>query len=64
MNNALQLPRRRLLAAGAALAASPLASPALAQAAWPGGRAIEIVVGFAPGGGTDVMLRPGAGCVR
>ncbi|MFC0387474.1 tripartite tricarboxylate transporter substrate binding protein [Muricoccus vinaceus] len=49
--------RRRLLAAGAALAAAPLARPALAQAAWPAGRPIEIVVGFAPGGGTDVMLR-------
>ncbi|WP_027283112.1 tripartite tricarboxylate transporter substrate binding protein [Roseomonas gilardii] len=51
------LRRRALLAAGTALAASPLARPALAQSAWPAGRPIEIVVGFAPGGGTDVMLR-------
>jgi tripartite-type tricarboxylate transporter receptor subunit TctC len=51
------LARRRLLAAGATLAASPLARPALAQPAWPAARPIEIVVGFAPGGGTDVMLR-------
>jgi tripartite-type tricarboxylate transporter receptor subunit TctC len=42
---------------GAAAAAYPLARPALAQAAWPAGRPIEIIVGFAPGGGTDVMLR-------
>ncbi|MBE9603242.1 tripartite tricarboxylate transporter substrate binding protein [Acetobacteraceae bacterium H6797] len=51
------LPRRLVLTAGAAVAASPLARPALAQTPWPAGRAIEIVVGFAPGGGTDVMLR-------
>jgi tripartite-type tricarboxylate transporter receptor subunit TctC len=57
MTNPLHVPRRRLLAAGVALAAAPLARPALAQAVWPTGRAIEIVVGFAPGGGTDVMLR-------
>lgn len=46
--------RRHLLTV---LAATPLASPALAQPAWPAARPIEIVVGFAPGGGTDVMLR-------
>lgn len=57
MTEPLILPRRRLLAAGAALAATPLARPALAQPAWPQARAIEIVVGFSPGGGTDVMLR-------
>lgn len=48
--------RRALLAAGAVLAA-PLARPALGQAAWPAGRPIEVIVGFAPGGGTDVMVR-------
>jgi tripartite-type tricarboxylate transporter receptor subunit TctC len=45
--------RRGILAAGIA----SLAAPALAQAAWPAGRPIEVIVGFAPGGGTDVMVR-------
>ncbi|MBU8540604.1 tripartite tricarboxylate transporter substrate binding protein [Falsiroseomonas tokyonensis] len=45
--------RRGILAAGLA----GLAAPALAQQAWPAGRPIEIIVGFAPGGGTDVMVR-------
>ncbi len=45
--------RRSLLAAGAAA----LAAPAAAQPAWPAGRPIEVIVGFAPGGGTDVMVR-------
>lgn len=45
--------RRTLLAAAAALPAAP----ALAQPAWPAGRPIEVIVGFAPGGGTDVMVR-------
>ncbi len=45
--------RRGLLAAGTAA----LAAPALAQPAWPAGRPIEVIVGFAPGGGTDVMMR-------
>ena len=57
MTDPLHVSRRRLLAAGGALVGAPLARPALAQAAWPTGRAIEMVVGFAPGGGTDVMLR-------
>ena len=47
--------RRGLLAAGAATLALPC--PALAQAQWPAGRSIEVIVGFAPGGGTDVMVR-------
>ena len=47
--------RRALLAAGAAALALP--RPALSQSQWPAGRPIEVVVGFAPGGGTDVMLR-------
>ncbi|HEY4254627.1 MAG TPA: tripartite tricarboxylate transporter substrate binding protein [Roseomonas sp.] len=48
------LSRRTLLTAGAATA---LARPALAQPAWPAARPIEVIVGFAPGGGTDVMAR-------
>ena len=47
--------RRGLLAAGAAALALP--RPALSQGQWPAGRPIEVVVGFAPGGGTDVMVR-------
>ena len=47
--------RRGLFAAGAAALALPC--PALAQARWPAGRSIEVIVGFAPGGGTDVMVR-------
>lgn len=47
------IPRRILLAAGTGL----LAAPALAQPAWPAGRPIEVIIGFAPGGGTDVMVR-------
>ncbi len=45
--------RRTLLAASLA----GLAAPALAQAPWPAARPIEVIVGFAPGGGTDVMVR-------
>ncbi|MDB5316675.1 MAG: tripartite tricarboxylate transporter substrate binding protein [Rhodospirillales bacterium] len=45
--------RRALLATGLAT----LGAPALAQPSWPAGRSIEVIVGFAPGGGTDVMMR-------
>ncbi|MFZ4408154.1 MAG: Bug family tripartite tricarboxylate transporter substrate binding protein [Paracraurococcus sp.] len=44
------LPRRSLLAAA-------LATPALAQARWEPNRPITILVGFAPGGGTDIIAR-------
>jgi tripartite-type tricarboxylate transporter receptor subunit TctC len=46
------LSRRTLLAAGAA----GLAMPALAQGTYPS-RAISMLVGFAPGGGTDIIAR-------
>lgn len=50
--------RRRLLGGTASLAASALAAPALAQGAprWPE-RPLEIIVGFSPGGGTDITAR-------
>jgi tripartite-type tricarboxylate transporter receptor subunit TctC len=45
--------RRGLLAAGAALAASP----ALGQAAWPDGKTIKFLVPFAAGSATDTIAR-------
>jgi tripartite-type tricarboxylate transporter receptor subunit TctC len=41
----------------ALLAAFGAAAPASALAAWPEDKPIEVVIGFAPGGGTDVMAR-------
>jgi len=53
MSKHIPVTRRAILAGGIAA----LAAPALAQPAWPAGRPIEVIVGFAPGGGTDVMVR-------
>jgi tripartite-type tricarboxylate transporter receptor subunit TctC len=52
------LGRRRVLAVGAAFAAAPagLAAPAGAQGKFPE-RSIRVVVGFPPGGSTDVAAR-------
>ena len=55
MRDKTKIGRRGLLAAGTAALALP--RPALAQGGWPGGRPVEVIVGFAPGGGTDVMVR-------
>jgi len=45
---------RKIFALLAAFAVSPCGS---ALAAWPEDKPIEVVIGFAPGGGTDVMAR-------
>ena len=46
---------KKWLVAGllSALGAFPITS----SAAWPDDQAIELIVGFAPGGGTDLMAR-------
>lgn len=49
------LGRRRLLTAAAAVAAAPLARPALAQA-WPA-RSVRVIVPWPPAGSTDVLAR-------
>lgn len=49
--------RRRLLFCGSAATAAILSAPRLARAqAWPT-RPIELVIGFAAGGGTDILAR-------
>lgn len=55
----MKLSRRSLLGGSGVLAfgVPALARPALAQRGWPGGRPIEIIVAFPPGGGTDIAAR-------
>lgn len=49
--------KKTLGVALAAIAGLAAAIPQAAQAAWPAGPPIEVIVGFAPGGTTDVMAR-------
>ncbi len=52
----IHLTRRGLLGAGTALAATPLATPAIAQPRWPQ-RPVQMICPWAAGGGTDAVLR-------
>ena len=45
------------LCSALALAVAGFVGAAPVQAAWPGDSPIEVIVGFAPGGTTDVMVR-------
>ncbi len=46
---------RKVKACAVAVLLSVLSAPSVA--AWPDDQTIELVVGFAPGGGTDLMAR-------
>jgi tripartite-type tricarboxylate transporter receptor subunit TctC len=52
----MPLARRRWIRTGLALATLPLGGTALAQSAWPQ-RPLRMIIGFAPGGPTDIVAR-------